>query len=114
MPRPKAVLKLWSAVDLDEWIKSRENREYARGLSMDPQFQKMLMVLLNQRPINSAPRGYPLTPEMVAIELGRLQGYEDCFSVLNTMLRGETVKRQEPITEEYGADERTDTTITSG
>ena len=106
MPKPKSVLRLWSAISLDEWAKSRENREYARALGQDPMFQKMLMVLLNQRPINSAPRGYPMTQEMCAIELGRMQGYEDCFALLNLMLRGETPKQPEPVTEEYGADER--------
>ena len=113
MPRQKAALRLWSNVDLVEWSKSRENREYARRLGMDPLFQKMLLVILNQRPINSAPRGFPINDNQTAVELGRLQGYEDCFQVLNIMLNGGIENRkQEPIEETYGADDRTNDTAT--
>lgn len=111
MPRQKAALRLWSNIDLIEWSRSRENREYARKLGMDEQFQKMLMVILNQRPVNSAPRGFPISDTQVAVELGRLSGYEDCFGVLTCMLNGGLdTRKHEQIEENYQADERPSTT----
>ena len=48
-------------------------------------YQKMMTVAYNHRPRGYPQRGQPVNKTQALIELGRMQGYEDCLTVFEAM-----------------------------
>lgn len=78
-PKPRPL-----NVSYEAWVGAMGNRQYARQLAGDPQFQQLVVVLAAMRPTGFLSPGNPVAD--AALELGRREGYDDCLRNLEVLL----------------------------
>lgn len=79
--------RLRPELDLFTFRSDEQNVAYMRDLFRTDFFQQVLVVLHNSRPRGYPPRGQKLDNMELAVELGRIEGYESVLALMEVMTK---------------------------
>lgn len=87
------------------WIAAGLWREISAEFKK-PIFQHVLTILVHHRPRGFPMRGQQVSDTQAAIELGRVEGYNNCLDLFLSLANPPAVN-QEPIESDYGVSDGT-------
>lgn len=91
---------------LEEWRTNKELPGNLKKVFDEPIMRHVFAVLGNQIPSGFPLRGQDVNETQAAIELGRMNGYIECLSLLKSLSRNPEFPQE--VEQDYGA-EKTDT-----
>lgn len=100
--RKKRVAVFPEGYTLEDWRANRELPGQAKKIFDEPVMRHVFSVLYNQIPSGFPLRGEQVNDVQAAVELGRMNGYIECLSLLKSLAN--PAEHAEEVEQTYGAE----------